>query len=124
MLHSSIQVCEGPGQVVVKLADEKPHRVPRREVSLPYTFEDNRSNDNFLVIEMNYAFYCILGMPWLARFKPHFNLLARSVGHRHKIDVSEVFTHLSMSPSDWSKVTVMDSDTTTQEVHSASDGPL
>ena len=37
MLPSCIRVREGPGQVVGKLADRKPHRIPRREVSLPYT---------------------------------------------------------------------------------------
>ena len=73
MLPSSIRVREGPGQVVVKLADGKPHRVPRREVSLPYTFDGFRSNDNFVMIEINYAFDCILGMPWLARYKLHID---------------------------------------------------
>ena len=69
MLPPSIQVHEGPGQVVVKLADGKLYRVLRHEVSLPYTFDGFRSNDNFLVIEMNYAFDCILSMPWLALYK-------------------------------------------------------
>ena len=124
MLPSSIQVREGPGLVVVKLADGKPHRVPRRKVSLPYTFDGFRSNDNFLVIEMNYAFDCILGMPWLARYQPQIDWLARSMRRRHKFDVSEVFTHLLVSPSDWPNVTIVDRDTTTQAVHRASDGPL
>ena len=124
MLPPSIQVREGPGQVVVKLADGKPHRVSRREVSLPYTFDGFRSNDDFLVIEMNYAFDCILGMPWLARYKPQIDWLARSVRRRRKLDVSEVFTHLLVSPSDWPNVTVVDSESTTQVVHRASDGPL
>ena len=124
MLPSSIQVREGPGLVVVKLADGKPHRVPRREVSLPYTFQGFRGNDNFLVIEMNYAFDCILGMPWLARYQPQIDWLARSMRRRHKFDVSEVFTHLLVSPSDWPNVTIVDRDTTTQAVHRASDGPL
>ena len=56
MLPPRIQVPEGSGLVVVKLADEKLHRVSRREVSLPYTFDGFRSSDNFLVIESNYAF--------------------------------------------------------------------
>ena len=83
MLPPSIQVREGPGQVV-KLADGKPHRVSRREVTLPYMFDGFRSNDDFLVIEMNYAFDCILGMPWFARYKPR---LARSVRRQRKFDV-------------------------------------
>ena len=124
MLPPSIQVHEGPGQVVVKLADGKPRRVSRREVSLPYTFDGFRSNDNFLVIEMNYAFDCILGMPWLARYKPQIDWLARSVRRRSKFDVSEVFTHLLVSPSDWPNVTVVDRTSTTPAVHRVSDGPL
>ena len=124
MLPPSIQIREGPGQVVVKLADGKPRRVSRREVSLPYTFDGFRSNDNFLVIAMNYAFDCILGMPWLARYKPQIDWLARSVRRRRKFDVSEAFTHLLVYLSDWPNVTVVDSDSTTLAVHRASDGPL
>ena len=52
MLPPSIQVREGPGQVVVKLADGKRHRVARREVSLSYTFDGFHSDDDFLVIEI------------------------------------------------------------------------
>uniref|UniRef100_A0AAV1T0W1 Polyprotein n=1 Tax=Peronospora matthiolae TaxID=2874970 RepID=A0AAV1T0W1_9STRA len=103
MLPPGIQVHEGPGQVVVKLADGKPRRVSRREVSLPFTFEGFRSNDNFLVIEMNYDFDCILGMPWLLRYKPKIDWLARPARRRSKFDVSKVFTHLLVSPSDWPK---------------------
>ena len=63
VLPLSIQVRKGPGQVVVKLAYGKIHCVARREVSLPYAFDGFRSDDDFLVIKLNYAFYCILGMP-------------------------------------------------------------
>ncbi|OWY92862.1 polyprotein [Phytophthora megakarya] len=63
ILPDSVHVRSGPGEVVVKLADGKPHRVSRRELSLPYTFDGFRSVDDFLVIEMNYAFDCILGIP-------------------------------------------------------------
>ena len=76
MLPRRIQIHEGPDQVVVKLADGKLRRVSRREVFLPYTVDGFRSNDNFLVIEMNYAFNCILGMPWLPRYKTHIDWLA------------------------------------------------
>ncbi|CAI5730819.1 unnamed protein product [Peronospora farinosa] len=48
---------------------------------------------------MNYAFDCILGMPWLARYKPQIDC-------------------------DWSNVTFVDRDSTTLAVHRASDGPL
>uniref|UniRef100_M4B327 Uncharacterized protein n=1 Tax=Hyaloperonospora arabidopsidis (strain Emoy2) TaxID=559515 RepID=M4B327_HYAAE len=63
-------------------------------------------------------------MPWLAPYNPQIDWLARSVRRRHKFDVSEVFTHLLVSPSDWPNVTVVDRETTTQSVHRASDGPL
>ena len=63
VLPLSIQVRKGPGQVVVKLAYGKLHRVARREVSLPYASDGFRSDDDFLVIKLNYAFDCILGMP-------------------------------------------------------------
>uniref|UniRef100_A0AAV1UKB3 Polyprotein n=1 Tax=Peronospora matthiolae TaxID=2874970 RepID=A0AAV1UKB3_9STRA len=124
MLPPSIQVHEGPGHVVGKLADRKPRRVLRRALSLPYPFEGFRSNDNFLVIEMNYAFDCILGMPWSAHFKPQVDWLARSVRRRSKFDVSELFTHLLVSPSNWPNVTVVDRTSTTPAVHRVSDGPL
>uniref|UniRef100_A0AAV1UB40 Polyprotein n=1 Tax=Peronospora matthiolae TaxID=2874970 RepID=A0AAV1UB40_9STRA len=124
MLPPIIQIHEGPGQVVVKLADGKPRRVSRREVSLPYTFDGFRSNDNFLVIEMNYSFDCILGMPWLARYKPQIDWLARLVRRRSKFDVSEVFTHFLVSPSDWPNVTVVDRTSTTPAVHRVTNGPL
>ena len=94
MLRPSIQVREGPGQVVVKLADGKPHRVARREVSLPYTFDNFRSDDAFLVIEINYALDCILGMSLLARYNPQIDSLTRSGRCQRKFDVSEVLTHL------------------------------
>ena len=47
MLPPRIQVHEGRGQVVVKSADGKSHRVARRKVSLPYTFDGFRSDDDF-----------------------------------------------------------------------------
>ena len=54
MVPQCIQVRKRPVQVVVKLADGKLHRGARREVSLPYTFDSFRSDDDFLVIEINY----------------------------------------------------------------------
>jgi hypothetical protein len=65
-----VRVEDGPGEIVVKLADGKPHRAPRRAVSLSYTFDGFSTNDEFLVIKLNYAFDCILGMPWLVRHQP------------------------------------------------------
>ena len=92
MLPPSIPDREGPGQAVVKLVDGKPHRLSRLEVSLPYTFDGFPSNDDLLVIAMNHAFDCTLGMPWLACYKPQIDWLARSGKRQRKFDVSEVFT--------------------------------
>ncbi|POM77023.1 Putative Polyprotein, partial [Phytophthora palmivora] len=108
VLPDSVRVRNGPGEVEIKLADGKTRRVARREVSLPYTFDGFHSNDDFLVIEMNYAFDCILGIPWLARYQPQIDWLARSVKRPHDFDVSEVFTHLVVAPRDWPHVTVVD----------------
>ncbi|POM77128.1 LOW QUALITY PROTEIN: Polyprotein, partial [Phytophthora palmivora] len=124
VLPDSIRVRNGPGEVEIKLADGKTRRVARREVSLPYTFDGFHSNDDFLVIEMNYAFDCILGIPWLARYQPQIDWLARSVKRPHDFDVSEVFTYLVVAPRDWPHVTVVEGASATHIVHRASDGPL
>ncbi|GMF22239.1 unnamed protein product [Phytophthora lilii] len=120
----SVVVREGSTDVVVKLADGKSLRVPRRDVSLSYTFDGFTSSDEVLVIEMNYAFVCILGIPWLARYQPEIDWLARSVKRRADFDVSELFTHLLVAPRDWPHVTIVDKTSTTQPMHRASDGPL
>uniref|UniRef100_H3H5W9 Integrase catalytic domain-containing protein n=1 Tax=Phytophthora ramorum TaxID=164328 RepID=H3H5W9_PHYRM len=124
ILPAGAPVRDVPGDVVVKLANGKPFRVARREVSLPYTFDGFRSNDNFIVFEMNYAFDCILGIPWLSRYQPQIDWLARSVKRRRDFDVNEVFTHLLVAPRDWPHVTVVDGTSTTHVVRRASDGPL
>ncbi|KAE9163614.1 hypothetical protein PF004_g30091 [Phytophthora fragariae] len=121
LLPSHVRVREGPGEIVVKLADGKPHRAPRRAVSLAYAFDGFSTNDDLLVIELNYAFDCILGMPWLARYQPEIDWLARSVRRRVGYDVSEVFTHLIVAPS--RHVAVVDRTSTTQPPPRESDGP-
>ncbi|KAE9027295.1 hypothetical protein PR002_g10699 [Phytophthora rubi] len=103
------------------LADGKPHRAPRRAVSLVYAFDGFSTNDDFLVIELNYAFDCILGMPWLARYQPKIDWLARSVRRRVGYDVSEVFTHLLVTPS--RHAAVVDRTSTSQPPPRESDGP-
>ncbi|KAE9204757.1 hypothetical protein PF004_g17750 [Phytophthora fragariae] len=121
LLPPHVRVREGPGEIVVKLADGKPHRAPRWAVSLAYAFDGFSTNDDFLVIELNYAFDCILGMPWLARYQPEIDWLARSVRRRVGYDVSEVFTHLLVAPS--RHVAVVDRTSTTQPPPRESDGP-
>ncbi|KAE9291615.1 hypothetical protein PF008_g25280 [Phytophthora fragariae] len=73
---------------------------------------------------MNYAFDCILGIPWLVRYQPQIDWSARSVKRRQVFDVSEVFTHLLVAPRDWPHVTVVDGASTTHVVRRASDDPL
>ncbi|KAE9295901.1 hypothetical protein PF008_g24154 [Phytophthora fragariae] len=87
-------------------------------------FDGFHSNDNFIVFDMNYAFDCILGIPWLVRYQPQIDWLARSVKRRQDFDVTEVFTHLLVAPRDWPHVTVVDGASTTHVVRRASDGPL
>ncbi|OWZ01819.1 polyprotein [Phytophthora megakarya] len=113
LLPEATTVRDLPGEMIVKLADGKPHRMSRREVVLPYMFDGFQSIDTFMVIETNHAFDCILGMPWLARYQPKINWLARLATRR-----------LRLSPSDWPHVTVVDQLSTTQSMHRASDGPL
>ncbi|KAE9187876.1 hypothetical protein PF004_g22667 [Phytophthora fragariae] len=121
ILPSHVRVREGPGEIVVKLADGKPHRAPRRAVSLAYAFDGFSTNVEFLVIELNYTFDCILGMPWLARYQPDIDWLARSVRRRVGYDVSEVLTHLLVAPS--RHVAVVDRTSTTQPPQRESDDP-
>ncbi|GMF47869.1 unnamed protein product [Phytophthora fragariaefolia] len=93
-------------------------------MSLSYTFDGFHSCGDFIVLEMNYAFDCILGIPWLGRYQPQIAWLARSVKRRQDVDVSEVFTHLLVASRDWPHVTVMDGASTTHVVRRATDGPL
>ncbi|KAE9200098.1 hypothetical protein PF004_g19093 [Phytophthora fragariae] len=60
-------------------------------------------------------------MPWLARYQPEIDWLARSVRRRVGYDVSEVFTHLLVAPS--RHVAVVDRTSTTQPPPRESDGP-
>ncbi|KAE8956415.1 hypothetical protein PF011_g31486 [Phytophthora fragariae] len=60
-------------------------------------------------------------MPWLARYQPEIDWLARSVRRRVGYDVSEVFTHLIVAPS--RHVAVVDRTSTTQPPPRESDGP-
>ena len=46
---STITVREGSGDIVVRLADEQPQRVPRKTVILPYIIDGFQSNVEFLV---------------------------------------------------------------------------
>ena len=76
------------------------------------------------MIELKNEFDCILGIPWLARYKPQINLLARSMSTRHQFAVSDVFTHFLVSSGDWPNVAVLDRASTTQVAHRASDVPI
>ncbi|GMF57389.1 unnamed protein product [Phytophthora fragariaefolia] len=60
-------------------------------------------------------------MPWLARYQPEIDWLARLVRRRADYDVSEVFTHLLVAPSP--HVAVVDRSSTTQLSQRVCDGP-
>ncbi|KAE8907776.1 hypothetical protein PF005_g7680 [Phytophthora fragariae] len=60
-------------------------------------------------------------MPWLARYQPEIDWLARSFRRRVGYDVCEVFTHLLVAPS--RHVAVVDRTSTTQPPQRESDGP-
>ncbi|KAE8964197.1 hypothetical protein PF011_g28759 [Phytophthora fragariae] len=60
-------------------------------------------------------------MPWLARYQPEIDWLARSVRRRVGYNVSEVFTHLLVAPSHHAPV--VDRTSTTQPPPRESDGP-
>ncbi|KAG3010217.1 hypothetical protein PC119_g13616 [Phytophthora cactorum] len=124
VLPPTITAPEGRDEVAVKHVDGKSRRVARREITLPYTFDGFRCEDDFLVIDMNYEFDYILGMSWLSRYQPAIDWLARSVKRRSDFDVSEVFTHVLVVQKDWPHVAVVDRSSTTYVVHRASDGPL
>ncbi|GMF54756.1 unnamed protein product [Phytophthora fragariaefolia] len=93
-------------------------------MSLSYTFDGFHSCDDFIVLEMNYALDCILGIPWLARYQPQIDWLARSVMRRQDFDVSVVLTRLLVASRVWPHVRVVDWASTTHVVCRASDGPL
>ncbi|GMF39925.1 unnamed protein product [Phytophthora fragariaefolia] len=120
LLPSHVRVWNGPGDIVVKLTDGKSRRAPRRAVLLAYSFDGLSANDDFLVIELNYVFDCILGMPWLARYQPEIGWLARLVRRRAGYDVSEVFTLLLVALS--RHVAVVDRKPTTHPLQRESDG--
>ncbi|GMF47897.1 unnamed protein product [Phytophthora fragariaefolia] len=60
-------------------------------------------------------------MPWLARYQPEIDWLARSVRRRADYDVSEVSTHLLVAPSP--HVAVVDLSSTTQLSQRVCNGP-
>ncbi|KAK1929023.1 hypothetical protein P3T76_015463 [Phytophthora citrophthora] len=98
MLPADMRVREGPGCIVVKYADGKPRRVPRRSATFSYEFDGLYGSDDFLVIELSGSFDCVFGIPWLARHQPHIDWLARTVRPRD-IDVNAVLASLCGTPN-------------------------
>ncbi|KAG3080893.1 hypothetical protein PI124_g19274 [Phytophthora idaei] len=108
--------------MVVKYADGKPRRLPRRSVTFSYEFDGFTDSDEFLVNELNGAFDCVFGIPWLARHQPHIDGFTGTARPRD-IDVNAVLAFLSGMPNLWPHVTVMDPDSMTTLVPEVSDGP-
>ncbi|KAK1939212.1 hypothetical protein P3T76_008596 [Phytophthora citrophthora] len=51
-----MRVREGPGHMVVKYADGKPRRVPRRSATFSYEFDGFHGSDDVLVIKLSGSF--------------------------------------------------------------------
>ncbi|KAK1942322.1 hypothetical protein P3T76_006644 [Phytophthora citrophthora] len=120
VLPADMSVREGPGHMVVKYADGKPRRVPRRSATFSYEFDGFHGSDDFLVIELSGSFDCVFGIPWLARHQPHIDWLTRTVRPRD-IDVNAVLASLCGSPTRWPHVA--DPESMTPAASEVSDGP-
>ncbi|OWZ13054.1 hypothetical protein PHMEG_00013691, partial [Phytophthora megakarya] len=108
--------------MVVKYADGKPLRLPRRSVTFSYEFDGFRGSDDFMIIELSGLFDCIFGIPWLARHQTHIDWLTKTA-RPHDIDVNAVLASLSGMPNTWPHVAVMDPDSMTSAAHEECDGP-
>ncbi|KAL4092919.1 hypothetical protein PRIC1_011908 [Phytophthora ramorum] len=117
-----MSVRESGGEMIVKYADGKPRRTPRRSATFAYEFDGFRSSEEFLVIELSGSFDCVFGIPWLARHQPAIDWLAGTVRPRD-IDVNAVEAFLCGTPTQWPHVTVMDPDSMTHAAPEESDGP-
>ncbi|OWZ06123.1 polyprotein [Phytophthora megakarya] len=122
VLPSGLRLREGPGAMIVKYADGKPRRTPRRSTTFTYEFDGFRSSEEFLVIELSGSFDCVFGIPWLARHQPEINWLTGTVRPRD-IDVNAVLAFLRGTPDRWPHVAVMDSDSMTHAAPEVSDDP-
>lgn len=114
------RVRELQGGMVVKFADGLPRSLPRRSVAFEYEVDGFKSREEFLVVELNSAFDCIFGMPWLARHRPDVDWLNRTVKPRD-IDADAVLAMLQ--ESNWPHVAVVDPASAPFTHHETSDGP-
>ncbi|KAE9332909.1 hypothetical protein PF008_g14710 [Phytophthora fragariae] len=108
--------------MIVKYADGKPRRTPRRSTTFAYEFDGFHSSEEFLVTELSGSFDCVFGIPWLARHQPDIDWLTGTVRPRD-IDVNAVLAFLCGTPNQWPHVAVMDPDSMTHAAHEVSDGP-
>ncbi|KAK1941598.1 hypothetical protein P3T76_006662 [Phytophthora citrophthora] len=122
VLPADMRVREGLGHMVVKYADGKSWRVPRRSSTFSYEFDGFHGSDDFLVIELSGFFDCVFGIPWPARHQPHIDWFARTVRPRD-IDVNAVLASLCGTPNRWPHVAVMDPDSMTPAISEVTDGP-
>ncbi|GMF43598.1 unnamed protein product [Phytophthora fragariaefolia] len=121
-LPADMSIRESGGEMIVKYADGKPRRTPRRSATFAYEFDGFRSSGEFLVIELSGSFDCVFGIPWLARHQAVIDWLAGTVRPRD-IDVNAVEAFLCGTPNQWPHVTVMDPDAMTHAAPEESDGP-
>ncbi|KAG6623867.1 reverse transcriptase [Phytophthora cinnamomi] len=122
VLPADMNIREGPGDMIVKYADGKPRRTPRRSATFAYEFDGFRGSDEFLVIELSGSFDCVFGIPWLAHHQPEINWLTGTVRPRD-IDVNAVLAFLCGTPNQWPHVAVMGSDSMAHAAPEVGDGP-
>ncbi|KAE9038429.1 hypothetical protein PR002_g6042 [Phytophthora rubi] len=102
--------------MIVKYADGKPRRTPRRSITFAYEFDGFHSSEEFLVIELSGSFDCVF------RHQPDIDWLTGTVRPRD-IDVNAVLAFLCGTPNQWPHVAVMDPDSMTHAAREVSDGP-
>ena len=107
LLPARVPVRDSSGEVVVKLADGKPHPLPLREVSLSYTFDGAAATTTSWL----YPWIIHSIASWVFRgwydTSHQIDRLSRSFRRRKVFDVSKVFTHLLVAPKDWPHVAVL-----------------
>ncbi|GMF39318.1 unnamed protein product [Phytophthora fragariaefolia] len=75
-LPADMSIRVSGGEMIVKYANGKPRRTPRRSATFAYKFDGFRSSEAFLVIELSGSFDCVFGIPRLARHQPAIDWLA------------------------------------------------
>ena len=68
-----------PTNMTVRLATGASITVKKRVVGIHYTLKGEQYDDDFIVLDLDYKFDVILGLPWLRKYKPRVSWQCRSV---------------------------------------------